>query len=76
MYTYRATTSKAFQTDGMRINSTYKYFFSFLKFALIKIEMGIIVINPYPAKLNNLNFQPLEVVSRYRDPQLQVAENY
>ena len=27
-------------------------------------------------KLNNLNFQPLEVVSRYRDTQLQVAENY
>ena len=24
----------------------------------------------------NLNFQPLEVVSRYRDPQLQVVENY
>ena len=24
----------------------------------------------------NLNFHPLEVVSRYRDPQLQVAENY
>ena len=23
-----------------------------------------------------LNFQPLEVVSRYRDPQLQVTENY
>ena len=22
------------------------------------------------------NFQPLEVVSRYRDPQLQVAKNY
>ena len=33
-------------------------------------------INTYPAKVNNLNFQPLEVVSRYRDPQLQVAENY
>ena len=32
--------------------------------------------NPYPAKLINLNFQPLEVVSGYRDPQLQVAENY
>ena len=28
------------------------------------------------AKLNNLNFHPLEVVSRYRDPQLQVGENY
>ena len=35
-----------------------------------------IVINPYPAKLNYLNFQPLEAASRYRDPQLQVAENY
>ena len=33
-------------------------------------------INPYPAKLINLNFQPLEVVSRYRDPQPQVVENY
>ena len=31
-------------------------------------------INPQSAKLNNLNFQPLEVVSRYRDPQLQVVE--
>ena len=28
------------------------------------------------AKLNELNFHPLEVVSRYRDPQLQVGENY
>ena len=24
----------------------------------------------------NLNFYPLEVVSRYRDPQLQVGKNY
>ena len=30
-------------------------------------------INTYPAKLNNCNFQPLEVVSRCRDPQLQAA---
>ena len=35
-----------------------------------------ICVNPYPVKLNNLNFQPLEVVCRYRDPQLQAAENY
>ena len=28
------------------------------------------------AKLNKYNFQPLEVVSRYSDPQQQVAENY
>ena len=32
--------------------------------------------NPQSAKLNHLNFHPLEVVSRYRDPQLQVGENY
>ena len=31
---------------------------------------------PYPAKLIYLNFQPLEVVSRYRDTQPQVVENY
>ena len=31
--------------------------------------------NPYPAKLIYLNFQQLEVVSRYRDPQPQVVEN-
>ena len=32
-------------------------------------------LSPYPAQLIFLNFQPLEVVSRYRDQQLQVAEN-
>ena len=33
-------------------------------------------INPLPTKLFNENFHPLEVVSRWRDPQLQVSENY
>ena len=33
-------------------------------------------INPDPAKLIYFNFQPLEVVHRYRDPQPQVVENY
>ena len=35
--------------------------------------------NPWSIKfinLNNLDFHPLEVVSRYRDPQLQEGENY
>ena len=32
------------------------------------------VLNPSTAKL--FNFHPLEVVSRWRDPQLQVGENY
>ena len=39
-------------------------------------DMPSPAINPKSDKSNNLNFQPLEVVSRYRDPQLQVAENY
>ena len=34
------------------------------------------LINSLTAKLFNLNFHPLEVVSRWRDPQLQVSENY
>ena len=29
-----------------------------------------------PCPVYNLNFHPLEVVFRYRDPQLQVTENY
>ena len=33
-------------------------------------------VNLYPANFTYLNFQPLEVVSRYRDPQPQVVENY
>ena len=36
----------------------------------------LILFNPLTDKLNNLNFHPLKVVSRYRDPQLQVGENY
>ena len=34
------------------------------------------LFNPLTAKLFNLNFHPLEVVSRWRDSQLQVSENY
>ena len=34
------------------------------------------LLNPLTAKLFNLNFHPLEIVSRWRDPQLQVSENY
>ena len=32
--------------------------------------------NPWSTKLKNLNFHPLEVVPRYREPQLPVGENY
>ena len=33
-------------------------------------------VNPYPAKVIYLNFHSHEVVSRYRDPQPHVSENY
>ena len=33
-------------------------------------------LTPFSSELIYLNFHTLEVVSRYRDPQLQVAENY
>ena len=32
-------------------------------------------MNPWSTELSNLNFQPPEIVSRYRNPQLQVTEN-
>ena len=35
----------------------------------------LIVVNPLPAKLLHLNVHPLEVVSRYRDPQPRVGKN-
>ena len=37
---------------------------------------GNSAFNSLTAKLFNLNFHPLEVDSRWRDPQLQVSENY
>ena len=41
-------------------------------------NLYIYLINPllHIEALNNLNLHPLEVVSRYRDSQLQVGENY
>ena len=41
-----------------------------------KLGHGCFFLTPYPGKLIYLNFKSLEVVSRYRDPQPQVAENY
>ena len=43
---------------------------------MIKVGYHKKLFNPYPAKFLHLNFQPLEVVSRYRDPQPHVVENY
>ena len=40
------------------------------------VNVDISRLNPLTVKLFNLNFHPLEVVSRWRDPQLQVREKY
>ena len=40
------------------------------------ISVLLLTLNPYPANVIYFNFQPLEVVSRYRDSQPQVIENY
>ena len=47
-------------------------------FTVCSIGTSVMFIryNPLTAKLFNLNFHPLEDVSRWRDPQLQVSENY
>ena len=42
----------------------------------VSVDHLILTFNPYPAELIYLNFQPLEIVSRCRDPQPQVVENY
>ena len=38
--------------------------------------MSVCLVTLIFNKLINLNFQPLEDASRYRDPQPQVVENY
>ena len=60
-------------SEEAALQQKYTYFNQKKK---IELEMKV---NPYPAKLIYLNFQPLEVVSRYHghcELQLQVAENY
>ena len=42
----------------------------------IIVDTSVLRFNPLTAKLFNLNFHPLEVVSRWHDPQLQESENY
>ena len=44
----------------------------FIKINTVYVSLAY---NPYPALIYS-NFQPLEVVSHYRDPQPQVFENY
>ena len=41
-----------------------------------QIEQGDPQLNTQSTNLNHLNFHQLQVVSRFRDLQLQVGENY
>ena len=45
-------------------------------FEIITDFMFYKAVSAYPAKILYLNFYPLQVVSRYRDPQLQLPKNY
>ena len=52
------------------------YISYYINFRLLIIDYWFICINPLPFKVSILNFDPLEIVSRYCDRQLQVGENY
>ena len=47
-----------------------------MHFDIVIIEVGKPLSTHILLTKIDLNFQPLEVVSRYRDPQPQVVENY
>ena len=60
-----------------RINQSTNKYWNNPQYVLISFASQInclliclVCVNPLTAMLLNLNFQPLEVVSRYRDPQL------
>ena len=57
---------------GKQSNKTENRYRKFWYF----IPESILTLSPLTAKLFNLNFHPLEAVPRWRDPQLQVSENY
>ena len=46
-----------------------------MQWSAVYYDKGAQTVNPWSTELRNLNFQPLEVVSRCRDPQLQGTEN-
>ena len=58
-------------------NAGLMLFHRLRRWANVKPTLGerLVFVKPFPAKLIYIHFQSLEVVSRYRDPQLQVTEN-
>ena len=47
-----------------------------LMFLSSSINIQYDCVNHLGTNLKDLNFHPLQIVSRYRDPQFQVGENY
>ena len=73
MYLYTIRASKLIVPCSCNL----KLFFIFEQPVFILFEGFFIhLINPWTAKLFNLNFHSPEVVSRWRDPQLHLSENY
>ena len=46
------------------------------KYLSVSIILQTIFFQPRSPQLSCLNFNTLDIVSRYREPQLQVGENY
>ena len=63
-------THLAFLIPGAHSNKEHRKIKILLAFVNFRYNILTLIMPMY------LNFHPLEVVSRYRDPQLQVAENY
>ena len=63
------------QSSARKQINTHAYSY-FRELGQEKDTISNCLFTPFPAELPYLNFHPLEIVSRYRDPQLQVAENY
>ena len=64
----------------LRVDNEWEvYTSSRKKHAFLSLDESFVVkfrISPLVVMLSNSSFHPLEDVSRYRDPQLQVGENY
>ena len=74
---YLSVTGAPHNVDSLRVSreETFCFFETWMpKRGSFDQQAGS--FNPLTAKLFNLNFHPLEVVSRWRDPQLQVSEHY
>ena len=72
----QTTVTAYFLREQLLLFASAVKLYSAKMFQLLNSQSQIGQVKPLTAKLFNLNFHLLEVVSRWRDPQLQVSENY